>query len=386
MLVLIGMLLVLFLAMVVFAVDVSYMQLTRTELRAAADAAAKAGVECLRRTQSADKAALAAIGLAQYNKIGGKPLVLTRNDLEFGQVALLNGEWSFTPGAEPFRAMRVNASLSKESSSGPVHLLFGGLLGRSTFTPRMSAVAAQFDQDIILALDRSHSMTFDLSGVDWKYPPGIPAYPVGMTLPPHATLSRWAALMKAVDAFDDIIGQANLQPRVGIVTWSSEVTKNSVEYLLTKVTSPVIARDLEVTDAIVNGDKKGKGKKKKGLKKKIASRATSPMLGATNMSAGLNEALRMLEQDTSKPLAKKTIVLMTDGLWNQGSDPVEVARAAKSRGVVVHTITFLPGAEQDAMEQIATITGGRHYFAQNAAELEAAFRELAFAMPVLLTQ
>jgi hypothetical protein len=249
----------------------------------------------------------------------------------------------------------------------------------------MSAVAAQFDQDIVLALDRSHSMAFDLSGTDWKYPPGIPGYPVGMTLPPHPTLSRWAALMKAVDAFDDVIGQANLQPRVGIVTWSSEITQNSIEYLLTKVTSAVTARDLEVTDAVVNALNNGIGKKK-GLKKRIDPRATKPMLGATNMSAGLNEALRMLEQDTSKPLAKKTIVLMTDGLWNQGSDPVEVARVARGRGVVIHTITFLPGAEQEAMVEIATITGGRHYLAQNAAELEGAFRELAFSMPVLLTQ
>lgn len=385
MLVLIGVLLVIFLAMVVFAVDVSYMQLTRTELRAAADAAAKAGVECLRRTQSADKAALAAISLAQYNRIGGKPLLLARNDLEFGQVVLSGGEWTFTPGLQPFRALRVNASLSEGSASGPVHLFFGGLLGRTTFTPRMSAVAAQFDQDIILALDRSHSMAFDLSGVDWKYPPGIPGYPVGMTLPPHATLSRWAALMKAVDAFDEIIGRANLQPRVGIVTWSSEITRNSVEYLLTKVTSAVTARDLELTDTVINGLLNGNGKKK-GLKKKIEARASNVMLGATNMSAGLTEALRMLEQDTSKPLAKKTIVLMTDGLWNQGSDPVEVARTAKGREIVIHTITFLPGAQQNEMVEIATITGGRHYFAQNAAELEAAFRDLAYAMPVLLTQ
>ena len=53
---------------------------------------------------------------------------------------------------------------------------------------------------------------------------------------------------------------------------------------------------------------------------------------------------------------------------------------------LVHTVTFLPGAQQTAMVEIATITGGRHYYAQNAAELEAAFRELAFMMPVLLTE
>lgn len=389
MLVLIGFMLTVFLVMIVFAVDVSYMQLTRSELRAAADAAAKAGVENLRRTQSETSARDAAINIASHNTIGGKAFHITGDNVEFGQVVLqTDGSWAFQKGVDPYRAMRISATLGKDSPSGPVNLFFAGMFGHSTFSPSIKAVAAQFDQDIVLALDRSHSMTFDLSGVDWKYPPGIPGYPLGIAVPPHPTLSRWAALMKAVDQFDEILSQANMQPRVGMVTWSSEITKSSHEYTLTKKTSPVTARDLELTDILANGgSNSGPGKgTKKGLKKKIDPRALDVMLGATNMSAGLTEALRMILADKTKPLAKKSIVLMTDGLWNQGVDPVGVARTAKSNGVIVHTVTFLPGAEQTAMIEIATITGGRHYFAKNAAELEAAFKELAFMMPVMLTE
>lgn len=389
MLVLIAFMLTVFLVMIVFAVDVSYMQLTRSELRAAADAAAKAGVENLRRTQSETFARDAAINIASLNSIAGKPFYITGDNIEFGQVALQgDGSWNFQPRVQPFRAMRVSAKLDKGSATGPVNLFFAGMFGHSTFSPSIVAVAAQFDQDIVLALDRSHSMTFDLSGVDWKYPPGIPAYPLGMTLAPHPTLSRWAALMKAVDLFDEILSHANMQPRVGMVTWSSEITKNSYEYTLTKATSAVTARDLELTDPAANGgSNSGPGKgQKKGLLKKISPRALNVMLGATNMASGLTEALNMILADKSKPLAKKSIVLMTDGLWNHGTDPVEVAKTAKANAVIVHTVTFLPGAEQAAMTQIATITGGRHFYAKNAAELEAAFRELAFMMPVMLTE
>ena len=52
MLVLIALLLVVFLGMVAFAVDVAYMQLVRTELRVATDAAARASGEALSRSQS----------------------------------------------------------------------------------------------------------------------------------------------------------------------------------------------------------------------------------------------------------------------------------------------------------------------------------------------
>jgi len=384
MLVLIGAMLVIFLAMIVFAIDVSYMQLTRSELRAASDAAAKAGAEALRRTQNATSAVNAAITYGAYNTIGGKPLRLTAADVELGQTVLKpSGNWEFVKGLQPYRAVRVNSSLTAGSASGPVHLFFGGLLGRETFTPQMTAVASQFDQDIVLCLDRSHSMTFDLSGKDWVYPKGIPPYPDGIKYPPHATLSRWAALSSAVENFEKIVVNTNLPPRLGMVTWASEINKSSTEYALTGKTSPAVTRDRELSESLID-------KVLKLLLNSLANltkaRSKNVMLGATNMSAGLSEAIKMLEADKTKPLAKKSIILMTDGLWNQGTDPVQLARDAKTKGIVIHTITFLPGAQQPAMVEIATITGGRHYYATSAAELDAAFKDLAYSMPVMLTE
>lgn len=376
MLVLIGLMLVIFLVMIVFAVDVSYMQLTRSELRAASDAAAKAGAEALRRTQDPTKAVSAAMTYAGYNQIGGKPLRLEYNDVQLGQTVLMSdGSWNFVEGMKPPRAVRVNASLDKNSASGPVHLFFGGLFGHSTFSPKMTAVASQFDQDVVLCLDRSHSMCFDLSGVDWVYPKGtLLPYPLTLTLPPNPVGSRWAALNTAVNKYVSIVSKVNLPPRVAVVTWASDVDKSSYEYQLTKTLSSAVLRELGLTLNI------------NLVPPILSAKFLSVMLGATNMSAGLTEAIKVLEQDTTRPLAKKTIILMTDGLWNQGVDPLTVATTAKNKGIVIHTVTFLPGADQATMIKIANLTGGRHYYAVNAAELEAAFTDLAYSMPVLLTE
>ena len=113
-----------------------------------------------------------------------------------------NGSWDFVAGAMPYNAVRVNAERIKGSTAGPVRLLVGGMLGVHTFEPSHVATASQVDQDVVLVLDRSGSMAWDMSGVDWKYPAPL-TYPAAYCLPPHATLSRWAGggAPAAVDAF-----------------------------------------------------------------------------------------------------------------------------------------------------------------------------------------
>ena len=61
-----------FIVMAAMTVDVAYMQLIRTELRTATEAAAKAGVEALIRTQNATAAKAAAVqyGLSVPSCVG----------------------------------------------------------------------------------------------------------------------------------------------------------------------------------------------------------------------------------------------------------------------------------------------------------------------------
>ncbi|MEZ5949418.1 MAG: hypothetical protein R3C12_09425 [Planctomycetaceae bacterium] len=77
--------------------------------------------------------------------------------------------------------------------------------------------------EIVLCLDRSHSMCFDLSGEDWVYPPEIPVYPKGYITPPSPTGSRWRELDVAVEHFVRIIGERQIKPDIGMVTWGSDI-------------------------------------------------------------------------------------------------------------------------------------------------------------------
>ncbi len=89
-----------FIVTAAFTVDYAYMQLVRTELRSATDAAAKAGAEALSRTQSTSTAKAEAIRYAAANTVGGRPFRLTDNDITIGRVSANgNGKWSFQAAA-----------------------------------------------------------------------------------------------------------------------------------------------------------------------------------------------------------------------------------------------------------------------------------------------
>jgi Mg-chelatase subunit ChlD len=79
------------------------------------------------------------------------------------------------------------------------------------------------------------------------------------------------------------------------------------------------------------------------------------------------------------------MVLMTDGLWNDGRHPLDAAEDARDKGITIHVVTFLPGAESTDAKAVATTTGGVYIHANNATELTAAFQKIARTLPVVLT-
>lgn len=367
MLVLISALLVILVAMTLFTVDVAYMQLTRSELRAATDAAAKAGAESLRRTKSVGQARQAVKNVAAKNTIGGKPLVIQDNEIEFGTTTLqANGNWEFQPEAQPYTAVRVDAQMGGNSQNAAVKLFFADVFGSGTFEPSRTSTAAHTSTELCLCLDRSHSMCFDLSGVDWRYP-GNKGYSITQYLaPPHPTKSRWGVLMKAVKSFAHVLKHQDPAPRVSLTTWGSNITYNGLSF-------PASTIDLGLStgyDDVVN---------------KVDARALKTMLGGTNMSTGMEDAIKVLTGDNVDPLASRIMILMSDGQWNQGIDPEQTAETAKANRIVVHTISFLSNGNASTLERIAEITGGKFYYAANEQDLEAAFVSIARQLPVVLT-
>lgn len=357
----------------ILSVDTAYMQLTRTELRVATDSAAKAAAEALLRTQDTTKAAAAAKTMAGLNLVAGKPLQIQTSDVVFGNTAQAqSGDWAFKANVQPYNSVQVLSSLSNTSPNGPVKLFFAGMVGSGTFQPKEQAVATVYQQDVLLCIDRSHSMCFDLSGVDWSYPSGN-SWTIEIKNAPHSSKSRWASLRRAVDDYMNIVGQIQPSPRVGLVTWASEITTSTTEYKLTGVTSKKIADDASLSSDYST------------LKSAMSNRSSKVMLGGTEMSAGLDEAISVMKS-SDRPLAKKIIVLMTDGQWNLGRSPVLCAQDARDKNIVIHTISFLPGAVQTDLTTVAETTGGRHYHADNEAELRDAFTELAKSLPIILTK
>ena len=367
-----------FLVMAAITVDYAYIQLVRTELRAATDASAKAGAEALSRTESSQQAIAAAISCASDNKVAGRSVVITENDIVLGRaVKGGNGKWNFQPGVTPFNSLRVNAK------SDAVPLFFGNILGKSNFTASHKTVAGQQEVDVCLCLDRSGSMLFDMSGTDWSYAPNNPRlsnFTAWGTLwrnhlsPPHPTNSRWAVLTRAVGDFYDEVEDFIPPPRTSLVTWGSSYTMPiapGTVYQAATTDVPLSNATFQSQRASVNNATSALG--------------VQPMMGGTNLSAGLDRAVDQLTRPNARVLTNKIIILFTDGQWNDGRHPRLAAQDAKNARIIVHTVTMLTQQQADLAE-VAQITGGTAYTTQNEIELRNAFREIAKSLKVVMIE
>ncbi|MCA9068551.1 MAG: VWA domain-containing protein, partial [Planctomycetaceae bacterium] len=338
------------------------------------DAATKAAAEALARLQSEDAAVAAAIAIAAENKVAGRPLTLTADDIQFGHASQQNdGSWNFDTTVSPHNAVRIQAKMSNDTANGSIGLFFGPVFGQDDFSPERTSIAAHLDQEIALVIDRSHSMCFDMSGVSFSYPYGTPRYPDPVAYPPHNSQSRWAALERAMNTFLDVAGSTSTPPRISMSSFGSDITLSTYEGRLTGRTFPALERDAELSADYGT------------VRQVIADRGDDIMLGGTTMSVGMDDARAILTGPNVRPLAKKIMIVFTDGQWNRGRNPIDAAYDAKAEGIKIYTVTFLQ-AEQSTMQSVAEITGGQHLHAQTAEELEEIFRKLALTLPVVLTE
>ena len=116
----------------------------------------------------------------------------------------------------------------------------------------------------------------------------------------------------------------------------------------------------------------------------LTTLSASPVGGGTNLSAGLDRAVSVLTGANGRALSKKVIILLTDGQWNAGRDPVLAAQDAEAAGITIHCVSMLTST-QATLTQVASLTGGQYYATNNAGQLQQAFRDLAKQLPIVLT-
>ena len=158
---------------VAFAVDLSYMALTKTQLQGAADASALAGAMELSGT--ADPAtvranALTAIrAVAAQHRNGDKAAAsIETSDVTFGKMTWNTSSqayvYNWSESQTPYNIVKVRVdrdAASGGSADDRLPLLFAGIMGHTKTTIGAEAVGSFQPRDIMVALDFSGSMNDD---------------------------------------------------------------------------------------------------------------------------------------------------------------------------------------------------------------------------------
>ncbi|MBV9270161.1 MAG: VWA domain-containing protein [Candidatus Eremiobacteraeota bacterium] len=162
--------------------------------------------------------------------------------------------------------------------------------------------------------------------------------------------TRWDAAKIAAREF---INQTPMGTKIGIITFASEAM----------VVAPLSADRQQVLSALDN---------------------VPPPNGGTAIGDALQLALSGLPKT-----GPRTVVLITDGVANRGTDPMEAARNLGTQGIKLYTIgigtnsgALVPGTnveatiDEDALRAYADATGGSYARADNATALRSALARL----------
>ncbi|MBC8117449.1 MAG: hypothetical protein H7062_23880, partial [Candidatus Saccharimonas sp.] len=174
-LVLTAIVMVVILAIVALALDVSYLSLTKTQLQGAADAAALAGAMELSATEDPATVranALEAIqAVASHHHNGDKDsLSVDASDVTFGKMAWNSSTNSYTfnwgDSQTPYNVVKVRAERDAGGGGSPdtrLPLFFAPIIGHNKAVIGAEASASFQPRDIMVVLDFSGSMNDDSS-------------------------------------------------------------------------------------------------------------------------------------------------------------------------------------------------------------------------------
>lgn len=359
MIALVGLMIIITLVVGSIAVEVARVQLVNTQLRKVTDAASHAGSEALARTQDEGAAIAAAHAIAEMNSVLGDIHQLEDSDIRLGRSEYQSdGTWGFDATGYPPNAVQVFAEIRPDG----LPTTLGRVAGIDAIPVEQLATAAHFTRDIVFVLDRSGSMAFDMSGVDWSYPPG------GDYCNDPQPGSRWEAVDTATRVFLTELENTPQVEQVGIVTYATG--GDWCGYW-----SPEVRTDHHLS---VQYD---------GIRSSLDWIINHAIPGGTAIGSGIDRGRVVLtDPDDSRRFADKMIILLTDGLENAGRSSLDAADDCAAEDIVIHTITFSDGADIPRMQEVASRTGGKHFHAPDEETLIQIFQEIARGIPIVMIQ
>ena len=350
-----------------YSVNIAFMELAQTELRLSCDSAAKAALVNFGATQSQTGAVSFAQSVAANNKICGNTLTIPSGNFRFGNsTKQSNGSYTFSAGSTPINSVQVTGSTT-------VSLPFGSMIASGNYSCSELAYATRISHDIMLVLDRSASMAFDQSSSEFVYPPDRTQYSPLQSYftSPSPTASRWAALDSAVDSFIAVLQARNLDVHVGLVTYAEN-------YTLGSYSSTEASLDVTLTSNYSS------------VQTAMDAWGNTPLLGDTNISAGLALAQGELTGSRARTTADRTIILLTDGVATTGNTNISTLTSTYRTGssIVTHVITFggeaATGSVNTSMVNSAANGNGMFFNAATSAQLQTAFQKIADSLPAVL--
>ncbi len=162
------------LALVAFALDVSYLSLTKTQLQAAADATALAGAMELSGTLDAAtvranaRQAISEVAAMQHNGDKSSLSVDPIQDITFGKTVWSGSSYTIQWGDDqfPYDVVKVHALRGAGTDTSPdnrLPLFFAPMFGNKSAVIGATAIASFQPRDIMMVLDFSASMNDDSS-------------------------------------------------------------------------------------------------------------------------------------------------------------------------------------------------------------------------------
>lgn len=341
-----------------FAINIAYMELNRTEMYIASDAASRAAGREFALTNSQSNAMSKGRLATLLNTVGGKPLLLSDGDFVFGQAsrASASSRYSFSPGGTFPNAVEVTVRRTAGSLSGPVQLPLPTFFASPVIESSQTSRTNQIEVDVALVIDRSGSMAYG-SNEPAVYPPVPSAAPPGWYFgDPAPNPSRWREAVTAVDVFLNELTNSPVSELVALSTY------NDGTYLEQTLTSDY-----------------------NNIRSSLDFYTQSFTSGATNIGGGINRGIDALSIN-DRPFAAKVMIVLTDGIDTVGSNPIAAAQNAFDEQIMVFTITFSSEADQSTMQNVATTGNGKHYHAANGAVLLSIFRDIARQLPILISR